>query len=103
MVHHQCLELLLVALFRLHQLLGKRLTLPVNVLRALHANQTKLAALPVPPGLDPSLANIVRHSIADSFICGFRVVMLSCAALSLASAVIARLMITDKMITDKAS
>jgi EmrB/QacA subfamily drug resistance transporter len=79
------------------------LTLPVNVLRALHANQTKLAALPVPPGLDPSLANIVRHSIADSFICGFRVVMLSCAALSLASAVIARLMITDKMITDKAS
>jgi hypothetical protein len=69
--------------------------LPEVVRQELVSNKTKLAALPVPPGLDQRTAKIVRQSISDSFVFGFRVVMFSCAALSLASATVARLMIPD--------
>ena len=72
------------------------LALPQAIQQELLSNKTKLAALSVPPCLDPAVAKAVRQSIADSFIFGFRLVLLACAALSLASAAVARLMIPDK-------
>jgi hypothetical protein len=70
--------------------------LPAAIQQELLSNKTKLAALSVPLSLDPAVAKAVRQSIADSFIFGFRLVLLACAALSLASAAVARLMIPDK-------
>jgi hypothetical protein len=72
------------------------LALPPAIQHELLSNKTKLAALSVPLRLDPAVAKAVRQSIADSFIFGFRLVLLACAALSLASAAVARLMIPDK-------
>src|SRR5258708_8731198 len=73
------------------------LSLPVNVLRELHANEIKLAGLRVPPGLAPAVATIVKKSLAESFIFAFRIVMLSCAGLSLVSAMVAGLMIPKEV------
>ena len=75
-----------------------QLSLPPVVLQELHAGETKLAALPVPADLDPAsqTAIIIKQSIAKAFICGFRIVMLICAALSLASSAVAwRMIRTD--------
>jgi hypothetical protein len=69
------------------------LSLPSGVLRTLQANEIKLAGLQAPGGLDPSTATAVKESIGESFVFGFRTVMLICAGMSLASAVVARLMI----------
>jgi EmrB/QacA subfamily drug resistance transporter len=70
--------------------------LPAAIQQQLVSNKTKLAALPVPPGIESDIATVVRQSISDSFLFGFRLVLLACAALSLASAAVARLMIPDK-------
>ena len=71
------------------------LSLPPSVLQQLHAGETKLAALPVPADIDPAsqAAVIIKQSIAKAFICGFRIVMLICAGLSLASSAVAWRMI----------
>ena len=74
------------------------LSLPPSVLQQLHAGETKLAALPVPADIDPAsqAAVIIKQSIAKAFICGFRIVMLICAGLSLASSAVAwRMIRTD--------
>jgi predicted MFS family arabinose efflux permease len=73
------------------------ISLPVQVLRELHANEIKLAGLPVPPGLDPGTAATIKNSIAESFVFGFRLVMLCCTGLSLASVAVAWLMIPRKL------
>jgi EmrB/QacA subfamily drug resistance transporter len=71
------------------------LSLTPSVLQQLHAGETKLAALPVPADIDPAsqAAVIIKQSIAKAFICGFRIVMLICAGLSLASSAVAWRMI----------
>lgn len=71
------------------------LSLPPSVLQELHAGETKLAALPVPADVDPAsqAAITLKQSIAKAFICGFRIVMLICAGLSLASSAVAWRMI----------
>ena len=69
------------------------ISLPGQVLRELHANEIKLAGLAVPEGLDPDITSTVKKSIAESFVFGFRIVMLCCAGLSLASVVVAWRMI----------
>jgi hypothetical protein len=63
--------------------------LPPGVLDDLQANEIKLAALPVPSGLNFSMKAAITVSIREAFVFGFRVVMLICAALSLGSAVVA--------------
>lgn len=65
------------------------LSLPSNIVQELHANEIKLAGLPVPAGLDVRTTAEVRESIAAAFVFGFRVVMFICAGLSMVSAVIA--------------
>jgi EmrB/QacA subfamily drug resistance transporter len=74
------------------------LSLPPSVLQELHAGETKLAALTVPADIDPAsqAAVIIKQSISKAFICGFRIVMLICAGLSLASSAVAwRMIRTD--------
>src|SRR5579864_5199308 len=62
-------------------------------LHDLQTNEIKLAGLQVPANLDPTVTTSIKKSIAEAFIFGFRIVMLICAALSLASAAVAWLMI----------
>ncbi|MBS2027378.1 MAG: DHA2 family efflux MFS transporter permease subunit [Deltaproteobacteria bacterium] len=60
--------------------------------RALQSEETKLAGLQAPSGLDSATARAVRESVQASFVDGFRVVMLICAGLAATSAgIIARM------------
>jgi predicted MFS family arabinose efflux permease len=77
-----------------HSLAGR--SIPPDTLQYLHANETKLAGLDLPPGLETGTAALLRTSISRAFIFGFRIAMLICAGLSLASALVARLMIPAK-------
>ena len=72
------------------------LPLPAQVVQQLQANEVKLGALPVPQGLDSGGAAAVKHSIAEGFVFGFRIVMLVCAGLSVASAATAWRMIPSR-------
>jgi EmrB/QacA subfamily drug resistance transporter len=67
--------------------------LPPAILQELHADEIKLAGLQIPAGLNLSTKAAIRESIREAFVFGFRIVMLICAALSLASAAVAWLMI----------
>jgi predicted MFS family arabinose efflux permease len=70
-----------------------QLSLPPGVLHRLQADETKLAGLQVPAGLNPSTKTAVKESIGEAFVFGFRLVMLICTGLSLVSAAVAWLMI----------
>jgi predicted MFS family arabinose efflux permease len=72
------------------------LSLPADVLQQLQASEIKLAALPVPQGLDSGMTAAVKHSIAEAFVFGFRIVMLVCAGLSVVSAATAWRMIPNR-------
>ena len=76
-----------------HQL--AHLSLPAEVLQSLQANETRLAALKAPAGLDSTTSAAISKSIGESFVFGYRIVTLICAGLSLASAIVARLMIPN--------
>jgi MFS family permease len=70
-------------------------TVPSAVLQQLRAQEIKLAGLPLPPDLGPNTRAAIHESIGDAFVFGFRIIILICAALSLASAAVARLMIPN--------
>ncbi len=72
-----------------------RFSLPSYILHALQANETKLAGLQLPVGLDAAAVAAINESVREAFVYGFRIVMLICAGLSLASAAVARLMISQ--------
>lgn len=76
----------------LHRALGK-LALPQNALSAVHKDEIKLAALPVPSNLNPDTSAKLKTSIDHAFVFGFRVVILVCAGLAIISAVFARILI----------
>lgn len=78
--------------FRLDNTLA-HLPLPPDSLQMLHADEIKLAGLQVPTGLDPDLKIAVKNAIGEAFVFGFRVVMLICAALSVAGAAVTWFMI----------
>jgi EmrB/QacA subfamily drug resistance transporter len=61
--------------------------------QAIRSQESRLADLQPPPGLDPQTKARVADSIQLGFVFGFRIVMLICAGLSIASAAIAWLMI----------
>ncbi|MGA7221880.1 MAG: MFS transporter [Candidatus Acidiferrales bacterium] len=91
------LGIVMVKLFgaSLHYTLGSA-QLPPNVLQYLHSNETKLAGLDLPPGLDAGTTSLIQASISHAFVSGFRAVMLICAALATASAAVAAQMIPAK-------
>src|SRR5437016_9116421 len=78
--------------YRLNRQLAS-LSLPVNVLHDIKADEIKLAGLQLPVGVDDSTRAAVRDSIGEAFVFGFRLVMLICAGLSVASAAVAWLLI----------
>jgi EmrB/QacA subfamily drug resistance transporter len=66
-----------------------KLHLPPEVKRTLQSNEIRLAALPVPPDLDPRTTAALRASTDGGFVFGFRIIMLICAALAITSAAVA--------------
>lgn len=72
--------------------LDSRLTdldLPARATQEIEASRNDLAALSAPDGLSPEEASAVELAVDESFVAGFRLVMLTAAALSVASAVAA--------------
>ncbi|MGC2266767.1 MAG: MFS transporter [Candidatus Acidiferrales bacterium] len=91
------LGIVMVKLFSasLHHALANA-QLPSGVLQYLHSNETKLAGLNLPQGLDADTTTLIQTSISRAFVSGFRAVMLICAALAAASAAVAAQMIPAK-------
>jgi EmrB/QacA subfamily drug resistance transporter len=79
---------------RLHQQLEKS-SLPSNALEEIHANEIKLAGMPIPAGVDPATSASIKTALSRAFVYGFRLIMFLCAGLSIASAAMAWLMISD--------
>ena len=73
---------------RLNHELAK-LPLPQDVFRHIQENETRLAALQLPAGLDSETAVTVRSAISQAFVTGFRRIVLLCAGLALAGSVVA--------------
>jgi EmrB/QacA subfamily drug resistance transporter len=69
------------------------LSLPSYIRQEVQANEIKLAGLQLPAGLDPTANAVIKASVREAFVYGFRIVMSICAGLSLASAAVAWLMI----------
>jgi EmrB/QacA subfamily drug resistance transporter len=63
--------------------------------QSLRAQSTKLAAIEIPRDQDPSTQQFIRRAIDESFVSGFRAVMLIGATLAAASAVVALIFITS--------
>jgi EmrB/QacA subfamily drug resistance transporter len=78
--------------FRLDNALA-HLPLPPSALQELHSGEIQLADLQVPGSLDLGMKTAIKESVGNAFVFGFRIVMLICAALSLASAAVAWFMI----------
>jgi EmrB/QacA subfamily drug resistance transporter len=72
------------------------LALSPPILHDLHTNKLKLAGLQLPEELAPATKTAIKESVQESFVFGFRIVMLICTGLSLASAAVAWLMISQK-------
>ena len=72
--------------------LDHRLTrrdLPANIVQDLRSREIELSGLEPPRGLDADTVAGIRQAISESFISGFRIVLLCCAGLSIGSALIA--------------
>src|SRR5271165_5515220 len=69
------------------------LPIPDSARTELRSNETRLAALKAPAGVDPATATAIESSIAASFVSSFRLIMWICAALAVGSAVAAWRMI----------
>jgi EmrB/QacA subfamily drug resistance transporter len=65
------------------------LHLNAGVVQQLESNVAKLGSLGAPSGVDSQSASTIRSAIAESFIFGFRLIMLLCAGLAIASAAVA--------------
>jgi hypothetical protein len=65
------------------------LNLPANIVQDLRSRDIELAGLVPRRGLDADTVAAIRRAISESFISGFRVVLLCCAGLSIGSALIA--------------
>lgn len=73
-----------------------RIDLPPEAVQLLDAERIKLAAAEAPAGIGAEERAAVEVAIAESFVTGFRLIMLIATGLTLASAVFAVLMITGK-------
>jgi EmrB/QacA subfamily drug resistance transporter len=62
------------------------LTLPPDAVQAVEKQRDKVAGIEVPPDIEPQARNALRRAIGESFVQGFRVVMILGALLSFASA-----------------
>jgi MFS family permease len=67
--------------------------LPPRIVQSLHAQRTKLAAIVAPEDLDLAKRDAIRRAVDESFVSGFRVIMVIGAALAVASALTALILI----------
>lgn len=67
--------------------------LPAEVREAVEAEKAELGAAEAPEGVGAGTAARIEEAVAESFVAGFRLVMLASAGLALASAVVAALMV----------
>jgi len=72
-----------------------QISLSPEVQQALRANEVKLAGLQAPAGSPPSTETSAKEAVANSFVFGFRIITLICAALSLLSATTAFFLIPN--------
>lgn len=72
------------------------LDIPLEVRQLLEGERIKLAGAEIPAGLSGDIRAAVKRAISESFVAGFRWVMVISAGLALASALIAVLTIEDK-------
>jgi hypothetical protein len=63
--------------------------LPVSVARSLQTQSIKLAAIDIPQNVNPRGQQLIRRAVDESFVSGFKWVMLIGAVLAAASALIA--------------
>lgn len=82
---------------------ASQLNLPPAAQQQLAAQSGRLAAEPVPASVPPNRRDDVRLAINESFIAGFRAVVLTCAGLAVASAVAAALLVRDDVAKGEAS
>lgn len=76
--------------------LGRRLNdfgFDAELKNAVYEQRVKLAGLEIPNNIDPATREILKQTVAGSFVFGFRLIMLLSAALALASAFFAWLLI----------
>jgi len=69
-----------------------------SIVSELEENATKLGELDAPSNQDRETRATVRAAIAQSFVFGFRIIMLLCAALAVASAAVAWRMIPSRVV-----
>jgi EmrB/QacA subfamily drug resistance transporter len=74
------------------------LRLPAQAVEAVAAQRDKLAAIEVPSHLEARIRDASQGAIAESFVAGFRCVMVLAALLAFASAVLAWLMVKAKKV-----
>jgi EmrB/QacA subfamily drug resistance transporter len=79
------------------------LMLPQNIVKDIRSREIELAGLELPEGLDAHTVEAIRHAIAESFVSGFRVVLLCCAGLSIGTVLLAWQLIPVAAIGDSAS
>ena len=79
--------------------------MPASVAQSLQTQSIKLAAIDIPKDLNPEAHQLIRRAIDESFVSGFRWVMIIGAALAAASAVTALFWIgaTPRVQTDEKS
>jgi len=65
------------------------LNLSADIVHELESNVDKLGSLQAPSNADPESASAIRSVITESFIFGFRLIMLLCAGLAVASSAVA--------------
>jgi MFS family permease len=64
-----------------------QLPVPPNAKQSIEVNRTRLAAIPIPEGLDVNSQTLIKQSIEGAFVHAFRLVMLACAGLAVLSAI----------------
>jgi hypothetical protein len=67
----------------------KKMNLPPNIIEELRSREAEMGRLEPPQGLDAKKVVGIRDATSESFLYGFRVVLLCCAGLSIGSAVVA--------------
>jgi EmrB/QacA subfamily drug resistance transporter len=89
----------LVMLHAFNNRLDQRLSgigVSIEVRRALDAQRVKLAGAVVPADLDPGVRTALRQAIDESFVSGFRTVMIVAVVLAFLSALVAWLVISGR-------
>jgi hypothetical protein len=72
------------------------MNLPGAVRSELEASKADLGAAEAPEGVDAGTAAQIERAIEESFVAGFRAVMLICVGLALASALTAAVLVSDR-------